>query len=118
MRVAKRAFTIVEIVVIVTVIAILAGVVMVGYGAITRNAAETALKHNLTSASDAIEGYKIVKKSFPDTLADAGVYEPEGTEYNYDHDTVGYCLEGVSGDVTFHISGDSDDVIEGECTGV
>jgi len=67
-----RGFTIVELLVIITVIAILAGVVIVGYGAWQKRVATKAVLSDTHLARSGLENFNNFKDNYPPNLAGTG----------------------------------------------
>jgi general secretion pathway protein G len=65
----RRGFTLVELLVVITIIAILAGLSMGGYGYVTRKQADSQATIQINLLSKALEEYK----------SDNGAYPPTGT---------------------------------------
>jgi len=63
----KFGFTIIELIVVVVIIAILASLVTVGYGAITKNAYNTQVVAGVSQYRETIEAYKAFFKVYPKT---------------------------------------------------
>jgi len=63
----NRAFTIVELVIVITVIAILAVVSAVSYNGITKRAYNTQVMGGVSTYYDAIVSYKVSKGEYPST---------------------------------------------------
>lgn len=69
----KRAgFTVVELLVIITVIAVLAGVSIVAFGSWQRSQANSAVKSDLQQAVSGLQTYKNFKNNYPPNLAGTG----------------------------------------------
>jgi general secretion pathway protein G len=66
----SRGFTMIEMLVVVTLIIILAGLGMVQYRNSVQAAKEAALKENLYRMRDAIDQYRADKTKYPASLAD------------------------------------------------
>ncbi len=64
----KRGFTLVELLVVVTIIGILAGIAMVNVRFAQRKAAEAALKDNLFQMRKAIDNFYADKQRYPSDL--------------------------------------------------
>jgi len=65
-------FTIVELAVVISVVGILAGITIVGYGAWQRNLSSDVVKSDILQARSALEAHKNFKKSYPHNLAGTG----------------------------------------------
>jgi prepilin-type N-terminal cleavage/methylation domain-containing protein len=95
---AKSAFTIVELLIVVVVVAILATIVAISYSGITSRATETGLKTDLISQSKKNELEKIQSGSMNTTTVEAfrSVTTKNATiEYKYG-DLNGQCIELTS----------------------
>jgi len=69
-KVAK-AFTIVELLIVIVVIGILAAITIVGYGAVTNNATDVSVKSDLQKIDDAFKQYSLDNGgTYPDTIAE------------------------------------------------
>lgn len=74
MKNVKQAFTIVELLIVVMVIAILAAITIVAYNGVTNNAKEASLKSDLKTAASDLELVNLKNTSYPDnpTLKKSG----------------------------------------------
>src|SRR5262245_38434772 len=73
----KRGFTILELMIVITIIAILAAIAIPMYQSIVLRSKETVLKNNLHELRTSIDQYTADKKKAPQTLqdlVDAGYY--------------------------------------------
>lgn len=61
----RPAFTIIELVIVVVVVAILAGLVVVGYNGAMQRARETSLKSDLNAATSQLEQYRNKNNGYP-----------------------------------------------------
>lgn len=118
----KNGFTIVELAVVVTVIAILATVVVVGYNGITRNAVVNSMKSDLHNAASSIEAYRMKHKSigYPESLGDVDVATSEGNSFIYMRTIDSYCVSvsNERDDISpYHISSEQTSPAEGLCPG-
>ena len=64
----QRGFSLIELIVVVTIIGILAGTAMINIKNIRRKAAETALMDNLFQMRKAIDNFKADKDRYPNDL--------------------------------------------------
>ena len=67
-RNAQRGFTLIELMVVVTIVGILAGVAMVQVRNMQRKARETALQDNLSKMRTAIDNFYADKQRYPSSL--------------------------------------------------
>lgn len=120
-KIASRvtaAFTIVELTVVIIVVAILAGLVVVGYNGVTKNAKATAVKSDLQQAMTKL-GVNFAKNgSYPEDFSGDAALVSSNTNFTYTRaNNENFCLTGVSSEfdtVVFHI--DQDKVLrEGYC---
>ena len=113
----RTAFTIVELIIVVIVIAILASVVIVSYQGVTTKARKTALISDLSSAGDTLGALRTQSdtKTYPDTLEEAGITQPDDTTYTYNSSGTAFCLSGVRDSVVYHVSNTDTTPTEGEC---
>lgn len=116
-----NGFTIVELLVVIVVIAILAGVVIVGYGAWRNDIATSSVKNDLTAALTSMDSARSFSEdgypmSLPSTYTTS-----EGVTVTYKFGTAkGFCIEGVSSSVpgsVYHIDTTEGDKspVEGAC---
>jgi len=69
---SQRAFTLVEILTIVAVVGVLAGLVVVGFGSWQRSQATTVVKSDVKQAVSGLASYKNFKNNYPPNLAGTG----------------------------------------------
>ena len=110
----QRGFTIVELLIVIVVIGILAGIVIVAYNGIQQKAHVAALQSDLKNASDQLEIDNVENGNYPATVAAAnggtGLKASPGTTYQYTASTVApatYCLTATSSGsspISFHIA--------------
>ncbi len=67
-RTSERGFTLIELIVVVTIVGILAGLAMLNLRNMKRKALETALLDNLTTMRKAIDNYYADKQKYPGSL--------------------------------------------------
>ena len=95
-------FTIVELIVVIAVIGILAGISLVVYGGMRRNAVSTVLTTDLRNAATALENSNIKKGEYPLSESAAndgmGISKSPGTIYTYVYtpEDNSYCLSAKS----------------------
>ena len=112
---ASHAFTIVELLIVVVVIAILAAITIVSYNGITKSAKETTLKSDLNTAAKQLQLDKVRTGSYPtdkDNLKSSA-----GTDLTYIPGTNTFCLQASNSSLpgkTFHIT-EAGSIEEGNC---
>lgn len=82
---AQSAFTIVELIIVIVVIGILAGLIIIGYGAAVKSANDAAVKGDLQKIDDQFKQYALDNAGvFPDTAALLGTLTIKiaGSSYN------------------------------------
>lgn len=92
-----NGFTIVELLVVIVVIAILAGVVIVGYGAWRNDIATSSVKNDLTAALTSMDSARSFSEDgYPTSLPNTYTTS-KGVTVTYKFGTAkGFCVEGVS----------------------
>jgi len=112
---AHPAFTIVELLVVIVVIGILAGVVIVGYNAVTGNAQASTAISSAASAANTIEKYKQNNSgNYPPDLTTAGVAAaPSGTTYSYTNTGTGYCFIATVSTISYYVTDANSQPIKG-----
>ncbi len=120
----QQAFTIVELIIVITVIAILVAVSVVAYNGIQQRAAGAALVTDLKSAADQLDIDRAQNGAYPASTSAAdnnqGLTISKGTTFQYTSTGSSYCLtatsdrNGVSG---FMVSSDNTKPREGVCAG-
>jgi len=119
---SSKAFTIVELAVIIAVIGILAGINTIGYGSWRQGLAKKEVESDLRQAASAMELSKHFNNGYPTYILGQTPTNYKGSpnvSVKYKSGTsVTYCLEGTSNlystTVIYHISaGDSDPKVAG-----
>lgn len=121
----QKAFTIVELAVVILIIGILSSVAIFGYGAWQKRTAENVLKSDLSQAASQLKNDLNWKNTYPETAEAAnsgtGLPKSEGTTFQYTRIADNqYCLTATSsrqGVSPFHISSDDQTAREGVCEG-
>lgn len=111
----QAAFTIVELLIVVVVIAILAAITIVAYNGITRQAKEATLASSLEQATKKLKAYQVQNGTYPASLAT--VWPGADLEYAYSNVDGTFCLEGAVEAKHFFVT-ESGSVQQGECPGV
>ncbi len=117
------AFTIVELLIVIVVIAILATLTIVAYNGIQNGAKSSSLQSDLSQAASLLETSKIKTpgETYPADQAAAiaaGVKASGGNTINYYNNSYSndYCLESTNSNITYSISSTSTTPINGPCT--
>jgi len=106
---SSHAFTIVELLVVIVVIAILAAITIVAYASVTQKAVASSLQSDLTNASTQLNAYQVLYGSFPTSLDNDNCPTAPTEDTNY-------CLKASSGNTltysqiagkTFHLTATS-----------
>jgi len=95
---AKNAFTLIELLIVIAIIAILAGIIVATLGNPTAEARDSTRMNDLDALGDAAQQYQMDLGAFPpsiDAMVASGHLSAEpldpdtGADYNYAHCTVG-----------------------------
>ena len=117
----QRGFTIVELLIVIVVIAILAGIVIVAYNGIQQKAHVAALQSDLSNAASTLEIVNAQNNAYPAEadLASAGLKASPGTTYQYTYSSTwnSYCLTGTNSGASYDISSMNMTPIRGVCFG-
>ena len=111
----QAGFTIVELLIVVVVVAILAAITIVSYGAIRERADTSALHTNVTQAYKKVETHKSVSGSYPANLDAVGIVDANGVDF--DMRTLGYgaCVSVLKASAVYHVSTDNGSPTFGGC---
>lgn len=112
-----RGFTIVELLIIVTVIAILAAVVIVGYNGVQNRARTASVTNALSEAAKKLSVYHAEQNTFPANLAAVGVNDTNDVKYQYTGASTSYCVTVTNGTVSYKISDTVTTPAQGGCPG-
>jgi len=112
-----QAFTIIELLIVIVVIAILATISIVAYNGIQNRARASEASSALAQAKKKLELYKIDNGSYPSSgnLASAGITSTD-VDYQYTSNGTTYCITGTAGNVSYKAS-DSTSPTQGGCSG-
>lgn len=120
----KTGFTIVELLIVIVVIAILAGIAIVAYNGITIRSTIAVLQGDLRTAATRLEADNATTGLFPSSLslANGGIGIPESSvgyyEYTYTSGDNSFCLTGSNANPSvgsFYISSETKTVQAGTC---
>lgn len=104
---STKGFTIVEIIVVITVIGLLAGLTFVGYGAWRSSALSAKVKNDLQSAAAAMETERAFGDGYPESVPSSFTPSEGVTLTGGSADGATYCIAGSSAEdpsVVFHIT--------------
>ncbi len=119
----SSGFTIIELLVVIVVIGVLAGIALLSFYGIADRARDSALKSDLNSASKilAIERGVSDTGQYPASLAELNLPSNSGTTYSYTVDNLAspptFCLTGFLDDSSFYITHLNAAPVEGTCPG-
>lgn len=113
----QSAFTLIELLIVIVVIAILAAISIVAYNGIQNRARASAASTGLAQAKKKLELYKVDAGNYPTTdhLADAGITNSD-VSYQYTSNGTTYCITGTAGNVSYKAS-NSTNPTQGGCSG-
>lgn len=98
----RYGFTIVELLIVITVVGILAAIVAVSYTGITNSARESSVKETTSRVSEKVEAEAAVNKGvFPASLSSVGVANTTDTIYQYTPNP--YCLTVTKDDISYSV---------------
>lgn len=90
----SRAFSIVEVTIVIVVIAILATIIIIAYNGVTDNAKEVSVKSDLSGTVDKLAAAKYRNGSYPTTLTSGVLVQSAGNVLSYQLTSTGFCLQG------------------------
>jgi len=91
----RSAFTIVELIVVITVIGILAGIVLISYGAWRTSVATASLKSDLEHVGSAMESSRSFNNAYPTTIPTSFTPSSGNTITLTLPDAKSYCIDGT-----------------------
>ena len=102
----KAAFTLVELLIVVVIIAILAAITIVAYNGIQNRARASAASSALSQAAKKLELYKVDNSAYPTSanLASAGITNTNDTTYQYTSDGTTYCLTATNVTISYYLN--------------
>jgi len=112
-----KAFTVIELLIVIVVIGIIASVVLVSYSNISSRANASALQTDLNSAGKQLETFRQTNSSYPTSLISANIKASNGSNLTYYTTTnnTQFCLKGVNGSSTYSISSSNLSPQLGDC---
>ena len=113
----SSAFTIVELLIVIVVIAILAAITIISYNGISNRAKLSSLKTELSQSAKKLESEKVISgtDTYPGSTSAAGITQPKSVTYTYQSTGSTYCLEGKYETYTYHVSNTDTSPTEGAC---
>lgn len=122
-KVAKSAFTVVELLVVIVVIGVLAAITVVSYNGITQRATVAKLVAQLNDISKSIEIYSAINGTYPAALEDVndgtGLPVDSATLYTYTYDndpaSPSFCLIAKTNNLIYSTINNSPPIL-GSCT--
>jgi prepilin-type N-terminal cleavage/methylation domain-containing protein len=114
----NRGFTIVELLIVIVVIGILAGLVIIAYNGIIQRAHTSTLLGDLSQNHNALGIYQATNGTFPSNQPAAGLKSSSGDTltYNVSADGNSYCLQATGFNSMYAITSNSNPV-QGYCSG-
>ena len=119
---AKTGFTIVELLIVIVVIGILAGITIVAYNGVAQRAKVSAAQSGVTQAVKKIEAYAVTNNdTYPYTLEDAGLVDTDSVSYQYvvnnGSNPKTYCISTTTQGVSYYDDSTLSTMpAEGKCT--
>lgn len=115
---SSKGFSIIEMVVVITLMAILSTVFIISYQNIVDNTDKSNLRNDLFKATTVLEKYNSLNGSYPTSLFSldgGGLDASEGTTYSYVYfnSSNTYCLEGKKYDFTYSVTSSNNSPVEG-----
>lgn len=113
-------FTIIELVVVITVIGVLAAITVVGYGAWRAQTAQNAVKSDLNALAGAMENARNFGSGYPSSIPSSFTASDNVQEVTLTTSLSGdyYCASAASAQdaaVIFHLSSENNTLVSGAC---
>jgi uncharacterized protein (TIGR02145 family)/prepilin-type N-terminal cleavage/methylation domain-containing protein len=115
---SSRAFTIVELVLVIVVIGILAGITTIAWSGWRQNAAKSEVKSDLLTVASAMESAKNFGSGYPTSIPSNFSSSSNVTITYTSGDSSSYCIDGASkavAAVTYFVSSTSKNPVSGTC---
>jgi prepilin-type N-terminal cleavage/methylation domain-containing protein len=103
-------FTIIELIVVIVIIGILAGISIVSYGAWRHSATSAKVKSDLTSVISAMDSYRTYNNVYSTTVPSSVVASSGVVLVGGSTDGSTYCVDGTSSDdatITYYVASES-----------
>jgi prepilin-type N-terminal cleavage/methylation domain-containing protein len=107
---SRTGFTIIELIVVITVIGILAAISIVGYGAWRKSVITTQVKSDLTGVAAAMESSRSFNNTYPTSIPSTITPSTGVVLTIYSATTSGHCVDGTStqdATVVYYIASDT-----------
>lgn len=116
---ADKAFTIVELLIVIVVIGILAAIVIVSYTGIRQRAIDGLLHGDLSGATSSLEVLNLQNGQYPIDLASTHLNAQGGTSYQYTYTSSAnaYCLTEIYGMMAYMVTNTNTTPQAGVCPG-
>lgn len=112
----QKAFTIIELLIVIVIIGVLVAITSVSYTGVTRSAKEAVIKSDLKQASTQLEIDKAKNNSYPTSTS--GLKSSSGTNLEITSNGSTFCLSATSApDVAFYITNTDTSPQQGICSG-
>lgn len=111
----KKAFTIIELLVVIVVIAILVSIVVVGYSNLSNRASISGDQSNLNQAAKQLEAFRQTNPTYPSTLVAAGVKDPINYDYFTTTNNTQFCIS-TKGTTKFSATSTNISAQQGTCS--
>lgn len=115
----NKAFTIVELLVVIVVIGILASITMISYTGMTSKANVAMLQSDLRNAMTQLEIDKVYNSVYPINANDSnngmGLKTSPGTIFEYEYSGGDYCLKASNRGVSYYVMSSERVVTPGSC---
>ncbi len=116
----QRAFTIVELLIVIVVIGVLAAVAIIAYNGVQQRARVSAASSALTQSAKKLAAYLVDNITYPTDLATIGITNTSDVSYQYSYNNSTnpktFCITATSGNVSYQITQDSSPTAGG-CAG-
>ncbi len=116
-----KGFTLIEVIIVIVVIALLAGIMFTGYGSYKKDAVITQIKSDLSSARVAMENYRNFNNYYPTSIPSTLDTSSSVTMSGGSADGKAYCIDEYINDnpsIKYYLSSSDPNPGEGGCIAV